>query len=364
MSLEWLRDGRRVASGLLVEIEGSAPLAPGATMFVDDQGSVEGSISGGCVESAVVQEAEAVLGGEAPRLVVYGVSDELAGTVGLTCGGTLHVFVSELTDDSAAAELAALEAAAEGKPAALVTMIEGDRPGARLAIVGDEVIGSLGSEPLDDRVVADARALLDEGITTLRRYGADGATLGDELAVHVRAFAPPRAMLVFGATDFAAALAPIAKELGYAVTICDARERFVRSPRFTRAADVAIGWPQDVLAERELGPRDVVLVFTHDPKFDEPALLAAVRTRAGYIGALGSRRTTADRNERLRDAGADEADLARIHAPCGLDIGSRTPAETAISVLAEIIATAGGRPGAPLRETSGAIQPRRHETPA
>jgi xanthine dehydrogenase accessory factor len=358
VSLDWLRDGRRVASGLLVDIEGSAPLAPGATMLVDDQGSVEGSISGGCVESAVVQEAEAVLAGAAPRLVTYGVSDELAGTVGLTCGGTLHVFISELAEQDAAAEHAALESAGAGRPAALATLIEGDRPGARLAIVGDTVIGSLGSDALDRRVETDARALLDEGITTLRRYGADGATLGSEVTVHIRAFAPPRTMLVFGATDFAAALAPIAKELGYAVTICDAREPFLRSARFTRAADIVVGWPQDAFVDRELGPRDVVLVFTHDPKFDEPALLAALRTRTGYIGALGSRRTTDERNARLREAGATDADITRIHAPCGLDIGSRTPAETAIAVLAEIIAVSTGRTGAPLRETSGVIKPR------
>lgn len=357
-SLAFLGTRRRAAAAVLVDLEGSAPLPLGATMLVGDDGAVEGSVSGGCVESALVQEAEEVLAGGAPRVVTYGVSDELAGTVGLTCGGTLHVFVSELSETDAAAERAALEAAQEGRPAALATLVEGPGAGARLAVLDGGTVGSLGDAALDARVETDARALLDEGVTAMRRYGADGATLGTEVAVHVRAFAPPRAMLVFGATDFAAALAPIAKELGYAVTICDARERFLRSPRFTRAADVEVGWPQDAFAERELGPRDVVLVFTHDPKFDEPALLAAVKTRAGYIGALGSRRTTEERNRRLLDAGMTEQELARIHAPCGLDIGSRTPAETAIAVLAEIIATSTDRPGAPLRETSGVIKPR------
>jgi xanthine dehydrogenase accessory factor len=142
------------------------------------------------------------------------------------------------------------------------------------------------------------------------------------------------------------------------VTIVDARERFARSPRFARAAEVVVDWPAAALAQRELGPRDAVLVFTHDPKFDVPALVAALATGAGYVGALGSRRTTADRDRRLREAGVAEQAIARIHAPCGLDIGGRTPGEVAISVLAEMVAERTGRPGAPLRETSGTIQPR------
>lgn len=356
--LEWLRDGRRVACALLVEIEGSAPLAPGATMLMDEHGGVEGSISGGCVESAVVGEAEQVLAGEPPRLLTYGVSDELAGTVGLTCGGTLHVFVSALDEADAEAEAAVVEAAAKGRPAALATPVEGKGAGARLALVGERVLGSLGSPELDARVGRDARGFLEEGRTAVRRYGADGATIGDDAVVHIRAFAPPRRLVVVGATDFAAALAPIAKELGYDVTIADARERFARSPRFTRSAEVVVGWPQDAIGVQQLGPRDAVLVFSHDPKFDEPALLVALETDAGYIGALGSRRATADRERRLRAAGLDDEMLARIHAPCGLDIGGTTPAETAISVLAEIAAERRRRRGTPLRETEGSIHPR------
>lgn len=355
----WLRDGRRVACGLLVEIEGSAPLSPGAAMLVDEHGGIEGSITGGCVESAVVHEAEAVLAGGPPKLVTYGISDELAGTVGLTCGGIVHVFVHELAGEAAAVELAALEAAAAGRPAALATLLDGAHAGAKLAVVDGETLGSLGeARLLDASVERDATGLLDRGLTAIRRYGADGATLGAELRVHVRAFAPPPQMVIFGAIDFSAALAPLARELGYAVTIVDARERFARSPRFARAADVVVGRPQAALVERDLGPRDVVLVFTHDPKYDEPALAAALATDAGYVGALGSRRTTADRNRRLREAGVEERAIARIHAPCGLDIGGRTPGEVAISVLAEIVAARTGRPGAPLRETSGDIQPR------
>jgi xanthine dehydrogenase accessory factor len=192
----------------------------------------------------------------------------------------------------------------------------------------------------------------------VRRFGGDGATLGDELAVHIRSYAPPPRMIIFGAVDFSAALAPFAARVGYQVVICDARARFVHSRRFSADAEVRVGWPQEVMKDMTLGPRDAVLVFSHDAKYDEPAVLEALSTDAGYIGALGSRRTTADRNQRLRDAGVSEADLARLHAPCGLDIGSRTAEETAISILAEIIAGRSVRVARPLRVTDGPIHSR------
>lgn len=356
---QWLRDGRRVACGLLIEVEGSAPLPPGAAMLVDEHGSIEGSITGGCVESAVAQEAMAVLDGAPPRTVVYGISDELAGTVGLSCGGTVHVFVHEISGASRAVELAGLDAARDGRPAAIATLLDGEHAGAKLALLDGEIAGSLrGPALLDHSVARDAAALLAQGVSTIRRYGVDGATLGSEVRVHIRSFAPPPSMVIVGAIDFTAALARIAKELGYAVTVCDPREAFVRSPRFEREAEVLVCWPQQALAQRELGARDAVLVFSHDPKLDVPALAAALRTGAGYIGALGSRKTTADRNRRLLDAGVAPEQIERLHAPCGLDIGSGTPEEVAISVLAEIVAVRAGRAGAPLRSTEGAIHAR------
>lgn len=368
----WLRDGAAVARAVLVEVEGSAPLSPGAAMSFAADGAIEGSISGGCIESALAHEAAEVLAGGPPRLVTYGISDELAGTAGLTCGGTVHVFVHLLAPGSrdAAAALAVADAVADDRPAALATLLDGPRAGAVVALVGGaspgertraplRAVGSFGAARLlDDAVVRDAAGLLDQGVTTIRRYGADGATIGSALRVHVRSFASPPRMLIFGAIDFSAALAPLARELGYRVTICDPRERFVRAPRFARAAEVVVGWPSAALDGRRLGPRDAVLVFSHDPRLDVPALLGALATGAGYVGALGSRRTTADRNERLRLAGADAAQLARVHAPCGLDIGGRTPEETAISILAEIVAVRARRSAAPLRETCGQIQPR------
>ena len=360
VAVSWLQAGRRVVQALLVEVEGSAPLPVGAMMLIGEHGEIEGSITGGCVEGAVVTEAEAILAGErGPGLFTYGISDELAGTVGLMCGGIVHVFVGELRGEAREVELAALEAHLDGRPAAVATLLDSARAGTRIAVVDDAARGTLEVAPLLDRNVArETAGLLQEGKTTIRRFGADGATLGDELAVHIRAYAPPPRMFVFGAIDFSAAIAPFASRIGYDVVICDARDRFARSPRFSSDAEVRIGWPRELMADTELGARDAVLVFTHDPKFDEPALLAALATDAGYIGALGSRHTTAERAERLRAAGVDDDQLARIHAPCGLDIGSRTAEETAISVLAEIIASRARREPRPLRATSGPIHGR------
>ncbi|MGI8713912.1 MAG: XdhC family protein [Solirubrobacteraceae bacterium] len=360
MAIAWLREGRRFVQALLIEVEGSAPLPEGAMLVVDDQGHIEGSITGGCVEGAVVTEAEAIMAGErGPGVLTYGISDDLAGTVGLMCGGIVHIFVSEPSGQDAQTELVALEAHAEGRPAAVATLLDGDQAGARLTVTEETVTGSLsGPELLDRNVTREAQGLLEEGKTTVRRFGADGATLGDEQRVHIRAYALPPRMFIIGAIDFSAALAPFAASIGYQVTITDARDRFARSPRFAQVADVQIGWPQEVMSDLELGPRDAVLVFTHDAKFDEPALIAALATDAGYIGALGSRKTTADREQRLRDAGVTDEDLARLHAPCGLDIGSRTAEETAVSVLAEIIAARARRAAKPLRQTSGPIHGR------
>jgi xanthine dehydrogenase accessory factor len=360
IAVGWLREGRRFVQALLVEVDGSAPLPVGAMMVIDGEGSIEGSLTGGCVEGAVVTEAESLLAGErGPGVLTYGISDELAGTVGLMCGGTVHIFIQELSGEVAAVELGVLEARGSDRTAAVATLLDGAEAGARLSVIDDQVVGSMGRQALLDRNVArEAAGLLQEGKTTIRRFGSDGATLGDELRVHIRAYAPPPQMWIFGAIDFSAALAPFASQIGYRVRICDARARFARSARFSSVAEVMIGWPQELMRDVVLGPRDAVLVFTHDSKFDEPALLTALATGAGYIGALGSRQTTVDRERRLRAAGADDADIERIHAPCGLDIGSRTAEETAVSVLAEIISSRAERIAKPLRETQGPIHAR------
>jgi xanthine dehydrogenase accessory factor len=355
---DWLRAGRTVAAGTLVAVEGSAPLNVGASVYIDADGTIEGSVTGGCVESAVAQEALAMLeDGRPPRLVTYGISDELAGTVGLTCGGIVHIFIHPIRDDAREAALAGLAAIRDEYPAALATLMDGEHAGRKLYVDESSTVGALGVSALLDRnVTQEARGLVVQGRSTVRAFGPDGASLGSGLRVHVAAFAQAPRMVIFGAIDFAAALAPLAKSLGYRVTIADPRQAFLDSPRFSAVAQTIVAWPDKVLAEMTLGSRDAVLVFTHDPKLDVPAVQAALGTDAGYIGALGSRRTTLDRNARLLEAGVPEAEITRVYAPCGLDIGSSTVEETAVAILAEIIARRAGREGSSLRHGSGSIR--------
>jgi xanthine dehydrogenase accessory factor len=362
-ALEWLAEGRRVVACTLVETVGSAPLDPGAAMLVDDGGRIDGSVTGGCVEGALVEEAQGILAGAPPRVCTYGISDQQAADVGLMCGGTVRVFVHELRS-SEPLEVVRREVEAD-RPVAVATLLDGPAAGGQMAVLEDGTVGRLGGdELLDVNVARDARGFLDEGRSSVRSYSAAGETMGSDLRVAIHAFATPPRMVVFGAIDFSAAVARIAGEIGYRVTIVDARQAFAQSPRFREHAEVVVSWPAEYLAGQELGPRDAVLVFTHDSKFDEPALMAALRTGAGYIGALGSRRTQADREQRLRAAGAGEEDLRRISSPCGLDVGARTPAETAIAVVGEILALRAGRAGGRLAEASGPIHSRPAGAPA
>jgi len=356
--LGWLEEGRRVAAGLLVGIDGSAPLEAGAMMYVDGDGVIEGSVTGGCVESAVAQEAMELLRTQGPgRLVTYGISDELAGTVGLMCGGTVHILIHALEERSHEATTRGLRSLVEDRPSAVATLLDGPRAGAKLYVDAEERAGDLGGPRLlDVNVEREARGLMSHGRTTVRHFGEDGTTLGTGLRVHVSARSAAPRMLIFGAIDFSAALATIAGGMGYEVTIADPRRAFLASTRFSRGAETIAAWPQEVFQRVEPEARDVVLVFTHDSKLDVPALMGAFATGAGYIGALGSRKTSEDREERLREAGATDADLDRLYAPAGLDIGAATVEETAIAILAEITAHRAGRSGVPLRESAGPIR--------
>jgi xanthine dehydrogenase accessory factor len=258
----------------------------------------------------------------------------------------------------------ALRAAiADDAPVALATVIDGPQTGAKLLVRPDHPpLGTLGDPDLDRVVARDSLGELAAGTTGVRHYGLHGEAREESVAVFVESFAPPPQLLVFGAVDFTGALARIGKVLGYRVTVCDAREVFATNARFPFADEVVVDWPHRLL-ERvgdRLGPRDAVCVLTHDPKFDVPAVKAALQTRAGYLGAMGSRRTTEDRNRRLREEGVTDDELARVMAPIGLDLGARTPEETAISILAEIIATRTGRDAPSLRDTEGDI----HDDPA
>jgi xanthine dehydrogenase accessory factor len=356
IALSWLAEGRRVVAATLVGTDGSAPLDPGATMLVDERGRIEGSVTGGCVEGALFEEASAVLDGEPPRFRTYGISDSVATGVGLMCGGTVHIFIHELRPEDRDTLAQAERAIAENRPAVIATLIDGERAGSKVALVDNELVGSFGlARRLDRAVEREARGCVAHALTELRSYGAEGEVMGDEVRVFLHTFAAPPKMIIFGAIDFSAAVAGLARDLGYEVTICDARPPFVESRRFAVAHHVVVDWPQRYLAGKELDERDVVLVFTHDPKFDQPALIAALETGAGYIGALGSRQTHEDRSRRLLAAGVTDDQLARIASPCGLDIGARTPEETAVSVLGEVLARAARRSGQPLSETSGRI---------
>jgi xanthine dehydrogenase accessory factor len=254
------------------------------------------------------------------------------------------------------------EAIRSEEPAALAEVVEGPDEilGAKLLVrPAGEPMGSLGNPDLDRVVTRDALGELAAGLTTTRHYGLHGEAREREVSVFIESFAPPPKMIIFGAVDFTAALAKVGKILGYRVTVCDARPVFATRARFPMADEVVVSWPDRHLAEvgPSLGSRDVVCVLTHDPKFDVPAIVAALGTRVGYLGAMGSRRTTDDRNKRLRDAGVDEAGLERVMGPIGLDIGARTPEETAVSICAEIIALRTGKQAPSLREREGPIHP-------
>jgi xanthine dehydrogenase accessory factor len=244
------------------------------------------------------------------------------------------------------------------EPVALAVVVNGPNVGAKLLVGPEsEPMGGLGGPDLDRVVARDARAQLQAGLTATRHYGPKGEARERAVGVFIEAFAPPPRMVIFGAVDFTAALARTAKLLGYRVTVCDARAVFATPQRFPMADEVVNDWPHRYLVKvgDELGPRDAVCVLTHDHKFDVPAIIAALETDAGYIGAMGSRRTHADRERRLRAEGVDRAALERVMGPIGLDLGARTPEETAVSICAEIIALRTGRTVGSLRDADGPI---------
>jgi xanthine dehydrogenase accessory factor len=336
----------------------SAPREPGAAMAVSAAGEVVGSVSGGCVEGAVYELANEVTASGKPVLQRYGISDDDAFAVGLTCGGIIDIFVEPVSHQRFAELGEIADAVRQGRPVAVATVIEGPGTiGARRIIWQDEhATGTLGAgDRLDEAVDDDARGMLAQGLTAVRRYGPEGERRRDELAVFVQSFAPAPRMLVFGAIDFAAAVAKAGKFLGYRVTVCDARPVFATASRFPDADEVITDWPHRYLSGISTDERTVICVLTHDPKFDVPLLEVALRRPAAYIGAMGSRRTHDDRLARLREAGLSDAELARLRSPIGLDLGARTPEETAIAIAAELIQLRWGGTGRPLTATTGRI---------
>ncbi len=359
---QWFTQGHEVAIATVVATEGSGPRQPGAVMAVNHAGEVAGSVSGGCVESAVVDEAIAVLSDGTPRLLSYGIADELGLSVGLTCGGKIYIFVDRLQPGLIFDSLVA--ALKNQSPFALCTAVTGPNVGAKMAILGDSreaPIATLCDHHLNRLVSEDAKALLAKGLTRLIPYGNQEQSHQPETEstqVFIQCFTPPPRLIIIGAIDFSRALCQVGKLLGYHVTVCDARSRFATVARFPDADQVEIEWPHHYIESTAIDRRSAIVVLTHDPKFDIPALRSAVRTSAGYIGAMGSRRTHRDRIRRLKEISMDPADIARISSPVGLDIGANTPEETAISIFAEIIALRSGRQGGRLTGGDRPIHPR------
>jgi xanthine dehydrogenase accessory factor len=354
--LRWWRAGETAGLATVTATWSSAPRQPGAAMLVGPDGTAVGSVSGGCVEGAVYDLCQEVAASGVPRTVRYGVSNEDAYEVGLPCGGTIELFV----EPAGFPELEVLASYVEaGTPAALLTVIEGRSAGRHLVLTAGSVHGSLGTDRIDDAAVDGARGLLAGGRTGLLHYGLDGERRGTGLTVLVTSFATDARMIVFGATDHAAAVARIGSFLGYRVTVCDARPVFATPRRFPEADEVVVDWPHRYLATEatagRLDPRTVVCVLTHDPKFDVPVLEVALALPLGYVGAMGSRRTHDDRLKRLQDSGLTAEQVARLSSPIGLDLGARTPEETAVSVAAEIVQLRWGGSGSRLTETDGPV---------
>ncbi|ANZ15574.1 XshC-Cox1-family protein [Streptomyces noursei ATCC 11455] len=377
----WVEQGRTFAVATVVATNGSAPRQPGAALAVDSDGTAIGSVSGGCVEGAVYELCQEALQTGRPVLERFGYSDEDAFAVGLTCGGIIDIFITPVrasipgaaadggpagdpVDSDAATLAAALTAASSGEAAAVARIIKGpdDLLGRALLVRPDgSHTGTLGGHPaLDRTAVEETRALLDAGRTTTVEIGADGSQCGRPVLLLVESSVPAPRMIVFGAIDFASALVRVGKFLNYHVTVCDARPVFATRTRFPDADEIVVDWPHRYLDSQELDSRAVLCVLTHDAKFDIPLLERALRLPVAYVGAMGSRRTHLDRQQRLRDVGLTELELNRLRSPIGLDLGARTPEETALSIAAEIVANRRGGTGAPL---TGAHTPIHHDAP-
>ena len=358
---QW-RQGKSTAVGTVVSTYRSAPRPAGASMLVTSDERAVGSVSGGCVEGAVFELGQQVLADDTPVLQRYGVSDDDAFTIGLTCGGIIDVFVEKVDPvsfpelDEVAASVAAKE------PVAVVTVVahpDAERVGLRMVVWPDRHSGTMGSSRADEAILEDVLGTLAAGRTATLHYGPEGQRRGEGMSVFVNSMQPPPRMLVFGAIDFAAAMARLGVFLGYHVTVCDARPVFATKSRFPDAHEVVVNWPHRYLrAEAEAGridQRTVVTVLTHDPKFDVPVLVEALRWDLAYLGAMGSRRTHQDREDRLREAGVTDEQLSKIASPIGLDLGARTPEETAVSIAAELISLRWGGSATRLANAEGPI---------
>ncbi|MEW2417364.1 XdhC family protein [Streptomyces sp. NPDC046866] len=366
----WCAAHRDFALATVVAVTGSAPRGPGASLAVDADGTALGSLSGGCVESAVHELCLDAIASGRGGLHRFGYSDDDAFAVGLTCGGILDVLVTPVRGQDPVRPVlgSVLGASARGVRAALARVVSGPPPqlGRALAVQADgSYEGGLGGGEALDRAAADrVRALLLAGRTGTAELGTAGGLCGQPLTLLVESAAEPPRLIVYGAVDFAAALARVGAFLGHRVTVCDARPVFATPARFPDAHEVVVDWPhRHLAAEAEAGrldSRTAVCVLTHDAKFDVPLLALALRLPLGYVGAMGSGRTHADRERRLRAQGVPDAALARLRSPIGLDLGGATPEETALAIAAELTAARHGATARPLTGRSAPI----HRRPA
>lgn len=346
----WERDNEEIAVATVVGMRGSAPRLAGARFGVTRSGRLSGSVSAGCVEGDVIERAMRVLDGGAPELPSYGITDEMGMKVGMSCGGAIDVLIER--HDPGQAWRAARDAVRQERPASLAVVLQPESlRGRKVAVLADgRTEGSI--EPsLDAALVPIVAGLLAEAATRVVTVPWSGG----EASVFVESFAPPLRMFIVGATHTGIALCRLAKVLGYRVTVVDARGPFATRERFPEADEVLREWPHEVLEREGLSAYSEVIVLTHDPKFDIPTLACALRSPARYVGALGSRVTQQKRIAELRAQGFSEADLDRIRAPIGLDIGARTPEEIALAILAEILAVRYGRDGRALKEKRARI---------
>jgi xanthine dehydrogenase accessory factor len=341
---EWVGRGERLALATVVDVARSAPRPPGAKMAVSASGDLVGAVSGGCVEGAVVALCEEVLAGAPPRLVHYGIADSDAWDVGLPCGGEIDVWVQEFAPGRF------FDVAVAGGRAAEVTVLGGPATGSKLVVEADGgVSGTLGDAELDREVAAEAGDLVWS-----ERSERRGELFFDVVA-------PPPRLILFGAVDIAAALCTLARAAGWRPYVVDPRARFAAPERFPDAVEVIASWPEEAFARiGGIDPATSICVLTHDPKLDDAALAIALRSPARFVGAMGSRRAQAARRQRLLSEGLTEEELARLSAPLGLDLGALDARETALSILAEVVAVRHGHHGGRLRDAGGRI----HEVPA
>ena len=359
----WIQEGRDVAVATVIAVSGSAPRPIGAALAVDGAGTVIGSVSGGCVEGAVVDLCAQALHDGKTHVERFGYSDDDAFAVGLSCGGIIDILITPVRKDSPDRPVyaAACSAAAARSTSALVRVTDGPEELLGRAVLvrrGEPNRGTLGDPDLDRTAAREAEAMLHAGRTGRVEIGESGSRCGRPVTLLVESSVPAPRMIIFGAIDFAAALARVGTFLGYRVTVCDARAVFTTPERFPAADEVIVDWPHRYLAATETDSRSVLCVLTHDAKFDIPLLTHALTLPVAFVGAMGSRRTHQNRQRLLRDAGVTDGQLARLHSPIGLDLGARTPEETALSIAAEIVAARYGGSGVSL---TGEVSPIHHD---